>query len=79
MSVEKYYLVKWTKEFTSGPLKGLFYDSQLSFVNLNDATEYVAHLHRHRDVPVTPCAGIDYYICHGARIVKPHCAGFDVA
>lgn len=63
------YIVKWTKEFTSGPLKGIFYDSELDFNSLDSAAKYVNFLHAHKTIPVKPCAGIDEYICHLPRIV----------
>lgn len=64
------YLVKWSKEFVSGPLKGLHYPSQLGFDSLDDATRYVAFLHEHTTKPLMPGMGISQYTCYGARIVK---------
>ncbi len=63
------YKVKWTKEFVAGHLKGIWFDSELGFITLELATEYVAFLHKHKTKPVTPCVGTSSYICHMARIV----------
>jgi len=63
----KEFTVKWSKEFTKGPLKGLFYDSELSFPTLETACSYIAFLHAHKTIPVK-AIGNDDYICHMARI-----------
>lgn len=62
------YVVKWSKEFVTGHLKGIWYDSSLGFECLDSATRYVAFLHEHKEKPVEAFGGSDY-LCHLARIV----------
>ena len=61
------YIVRFTKLFVSGTLKGLTYDSSLDFQSLDDAARYLAFLHRHIKKPVDVVAG-SQYTCHCARI-----------
>lgn len=61
------YAVKFSKWFVSGNLKGIMYDSILTFASLEQACEYVAFCHKHRDVPVKSLDSSDYTI-HLARI-----------
>ena len=61
------YTVKFTKIFVSGNLKGLSFDSSVSFASLDAASEYVAFLHNHVTVPVKSLDSADY-TCHVVRI-----------
>lgn len=61
------YIVKWTKEFVSGNLEGITYDTELEFNSLDSATRYMGFLHEHRDKPVIAFGG-SHYLCHMARI-----------
>ena len=63
------YIVKWTKEFVSGTLEGITYDTELEFDSLDRATQYVAHLHDHKAEPVQAFGG-SHYLCHMARIER---------
>ncbi len=46
------YIVKFSKYFLTGNLKGLMVDCKVSFPNLETATEYVAYTIRHTKKPV---------------------------
>lgn len=61
------YIVKWTKEFVSGTLDGITYDTELEFDSLDSATRYVTFLHEHKTDPVLAFGG-SHYLCHLARI-----------
>jgi hypothetical protein len=62
------FIVKWSKQFVSGPLKGIWYDSQLDFADLGEAIRYVEFLRSHKNEPVKSIGGGDY-LCHISRLV----------
>lgn len=63
------YIVKWFKYFVNGNLKGLTVDSELKFIDLDQASRFVAYLHKHS---VNPVESLDSsnYTCHMARIER---------
>lgn len=60
-------VVKFTKEFVSGSLKGMFYDTTVKAHSLEDANEWINYCHAHKTLPVKAIGGGDYII-HLARI-----------
>ena len=63
------FIVKWSKYFVNGSLKGLWFDASLDFDSLDAATHYMAFLHGHVVIPVKAIGGTDY-TCHMATLVK---------
>lgn len=61
------YIVKWSKEFVNGNLKGIWYDTELSFSSLELACNHVNYCHAHKTKPVKAINSSDY-LCHMARI-----------
>lgn len=62
------YIVKFSKKFVSGNLKGLIYDeARLSFFSLQDASEYISFCNKHSKIPVKSLDSSNYTI-HLARI-----------
>lgn len=62
------YTVKFTKKFTSGHLKGLSFDTELTHSDYDSALEHVKFIESHDSVPVKPCAGSSSYTCHNPKI-----------
>lgn len=63
------YQVKFTKEFVSGHIKGLTYDSAMLFNNKTSAENYVAFLKKHHEKPVRAFGGADY-VCINVRLFE---------
>ncbi len=63
------FIVKWSKYFVSGSIKGLWFDTSLNFDSLDAATHYMAFLHGHALIPVKAIGGADY-TCHMARLER---------
>lgn len=59
--------VTFTKEFVSGNLKGLFFDTAMSVPDLDHANRLMAWCHKHKAVAVESIDGNDYLI-HMATI-----------
>jgi len=63
------YKVKFLKYFVNGNLKGLSYDSSLTFFSLESTCRYVSFLHNHIIKPIKAIDSSDY-TCHNARIER---------
>ncbi len=62
------YIVKFSKYFTSGNLQGLMVDCQLSFPNLDLATQYVGWTIKHSNKPVKSIFDSCDFTTHVGRI-----------
>lgn len=60
-------VVKFTKEFVSGSLIGLMYDTTVKVSSLEEANSWINFCHAHKSLPVKSVGGPDYLI-HLARI-----------
>lgn len=59
------YIVRWTMEFTTRHMKGVFIDNELDFSTNDEARDFVSHLN---SGPIETYEG-NTYIAHQARVV----------
>lgn len=61
-------VVRYSKEFVTGNLKGIWVDVVLPVVNLESANSHINWAHSHKDKPCGDLFGSGTFLVHMARI-----------